>query len=363
MQRLRPLLIPLLALLLLAAPAAEAASPDLVISQVYAGGGNSGATYTNDFVEVFNRGNAAVDLTGWTIQYATAAGTSWSPTALSGSLAPGRHYLVQLASAAAVGAPLPTPDATGTTNLAASGGKIAIADSAAALTCGATAGSCSTAPSVHDLIGYGSASDYEGAGPSSGLSSTTANVRATQGCTDTDSNADDFTTDTPAPRNTSSAAVTCGGGGTLPPSVSQGATVNVDIQQVLSITLEKASVSFGTAAAGQTPAPVGERVTVTSNDAAGYALSVHRSAFTPADLPLGIAATAPAGTQIAPPLAGGGLVAIPITPASDLLLGSSAASSAGGGDQWATSLGFVSALPVVPPGHYAATVTYTVIGR
>src|ERR1041385_1772971 len=116
MQRLRPLLIPLLALLLLAAPAAEAASPDLVISQLYAGGGNSGATYTNDFVELFNRGSAAVDLTGWTIEYATSAGTSWSATALSGNLAPGRHYLAQLASSAAVGSPLPAPDATGTTN-------------------------------------------------------------------------------------------------------------------------------------------------------------------------------------------------------------------------------------------------------
>jgi uncharacterized protein len=33
-----------------------AASPDIVISQVYGGGGNSGAQYTHDFVELFNRG-------------------------------------------------------------------------------------------------------------------------------------------------------------------------------------------------------------------------------------------------------------------------------------------------------------------
>jgi predicted extracellular nuclease len=122
MHHVRILLATLLGAVLLAAPAAHGASADVVVSQVYAGGGNNGATYQNDFVELFNRGTAAVDLSGWTIQYATAAGTSWSATALTGSIAPGRHYLVQLASAAAVGSLLPAPDATGTTNLAASGG-------------------------------------------------------------------------------------------------------------------------------------------------------------------------------------------------------------------------------------------------
>jgi len=100
----------------LVVPAARSASPDVVVSQVYAGGGNAGASFTNDFVELFNRGSSAVDVSGWTVQYASAGGTTWQATALSGSIAPGRHYLVQLASAAAVGAPLPTPDATGTTN-------------------------------------------------------------------------------------------------------------------------------------------------------------------------------------------------------------------------------------------------------
>ena len=60
------------ALALLAVPIASGASPDLVVSQVYAGGGNSGATYANDFVELFNRGSASVDLSGWSLQYATA---------------------------------------------------------------------------------------------------------------------------------------------------------------------------------------------------------------------------------------------------------------------------------------------------
>ena len=80
---------------LLAAPAAKSASPDIVLSQVYAGGGNSGATFTHDFVELFNRGAATIDVGGWTIQYASASGTTWQATALSGSIQPGRYYLVQ----------------------------------------------------------------------------------------------------------------------------------------------------------------------------------------------------------------------------------------------------------------------------
>src|SRR6058998_3328823 len=73
---------------------AQAVSTTVVISQVYGGGGNSGAPYTNDFVELFNRGTSTVSLTGWTVQYASAGGSSWSRTTLSGSIAAGAHYLV-----------------------------------------------------------------------------------------------------------------------------------------------------------------------------------------------------------------------------------------------------------------------------
>jgi len=71
MHRVRLVLALLFAGALLLAPAARSASSDMVVSQVYAGGGNSGATYTNDFVELFNRGSAAVDLSTWSIQYAS----------------------------------------------------------------------------------------------------------------------------------------------------------------------------------------------------------------------------------------------------------------------------------------------------
>jgi hypothetical protein len=363
MHRVRLALALLFAGALLLAPAARSAASDMVVSQVYAGGGNSGATYANDFVELFNRGAAAVDLSTWSIQYASAAGTSWQVTPLSGSVQPGRYYLVGLASAAAVGAPLPTPDTSGTTNLANSGGKVALVRTATALACGATAGSCSADPNVADLLGYGSATDYEGSGPATGLSNTTAAVRAGDGCTDTDSNANDFAGAIPAPRTSATTAVPCSGGPPPGDTVSGNAGVDIDIQSVLSIALERQSISFGNAMAGQSPAAVSERVTVSNTNAAGYALTVHRSAFQPADLPLGMTASAPSGGTIGAQLAGGAKAAIPIAPAPDLLIGTTSATSAAGGDAWPTSVSFTSALPVVPPGRYTATVTYTVIGR
>ncbi len=359
-----PLLVALVfAALLLAAPAAPASSSGVVVSQVYAGGGNSGASFTNDFVELFNAGSSAVSLDGWTVQYASAAGTGWQATTLAGSIAPGHHYLVQLSSAAAIGAPLPIPDATGTSNLAVSGGKVAVVTGSTELSCGASAGSCSGVPGIEDFVGYGSAADYEGASAAAALSSSTAAIRADAGCTDTDSNAADFVADTPTPRNTSFGATSCTGGGGSSGGPTGNASVDVDIQSSLSLALEQPAISFGTASSGTTPAPVSERVTVNSNNAAGYALTVHRTAFTPADLPLGIASTAPPGGTVGPALVGGARAPVPITPTADLLVGTTSAGSASAGDVWPTTLGFTGPLPVVAPGRYSATVTYTLIGR
>ena len=201
MHRVRLLSALLFAVALLVVPAARSASSDMVVSQVYGGGGNSGATYANDFVELFNRGAAAVDLGTWSVQYASATGTSWQVTPLTGSVQPGRYFLVQLASAAAVGAALPTADATGTTNLANSGGKVAVVRTTTALACGGSAGSCSADTNVVDLVGYGSATDFEGSDGAPALGNTTSDVRGAGGCTDTDANDSDFTGATPTPRN------------------------------------------------------------------------------------------------------------------------------------------------------------------
>ena len=357
----RTLLVVALAALLLLPSAATASTSGIVFSQVYGGGGNSGATFRNDFVELFNAGSAPADLSGWSVQYATASGTSWQTTPLSGSIGPGRYFLVQLASGGTVGAALPAADATGTSNLAATSGKIALVSSTAALACGAAAGSCSTTPGVEDLVGYGDASDFEGSGTSAAPSSTLSTVRGDSGCADTGDNANDFSTAAPDPRNSASTAHTCSGTSTS--GANGSAHVDVDVGSVMSVSLDHPSLSFGTTAAGTTPAPLPENLTVSSNNAAGYALTVARTAFSPRDLPLAAGAAAPAGGTLAPPLAGGALVPIPVAPAAALSLGTKDTASTSTGDVWATRIGFSAPIPLVASGRYSATVTYTVVAR
>ncbi|CAN5149658.1 hypothetical protein BH18ACT12_BH18ACT12_09730 [soil metagenome] len=357
----RVLLLALLAALLLFPAAARASASDVVVSQIYGGGGNAGATFRNDYVELFNAGSGTVDLSGWTMQYATAAGTTWQTTALSGTIAPGRHYLIQLASNSDVGAALPPADATGMSNLGGTSGKVALVRGAAELTCGASAGSCSADPLVEDFVGYGSASDFEGAGSAAGLSSTSAALRANDGCTDTGDNAADFAAAAPAPLSSASPALSCASA----PSPGPSGSVNVDLEvaSVLSVSLDRHSLSFGTFTFGDRPEPLPERVTVSSNNTAGYTLVVARTAFAPTDLPLALSATAPTGGALGDALTGGALVPIPITPAAGLTVGTKTASSAAGGDVWATNIGFSSPLPLVATGRYSATVTFTALAR
>ena len=91
----------------------RAISSTLTISQVYGGGGNAGATLKNDFIELYNLGASPVDVTGWSVQYASTAGTSWQKTDLAGVIQPGKYYLIQEAAGANGTLNLPTPNATG----------------------------------------------------------------------------------------------------------------------------------------------------------------------------------------------------------------------------------------------------------
>jgi predicted extracellular nuclease len=200
---------------------AQALFADIVISQVYGGGGNSGATYTHDYIELFNRGTTSISLAGWSVQYASAAGTGnfgSSSTQLTElpnvSLAPGQYLLIQEASTAAVGAPLPTPDVTDASPITMSGtaGKVALVNSASGLGCNGGSTPCTPAQLalIIDLVGYGNANFFEGSGAAPTLSNTTAAFRGNGGCVETDNNSADFTTGTPAPRNTSSPLNPCG---------------------------------------------------------------------------------------------------------------------------------------------------------
>ncbi|MFI5532013.1 lamin tail domain-containing protein [Kitasatospora sp. NPDC051853] len=188
------------ALLSLPGQSAHAVSPDIVISQVYGGGGNSGAPYTHDFIELHNRGTSTVSLAGWTVQYASAGGSSWSTTALTGTIAPGRYHLVREGAGSGSGAALPTPDTIGTLAMSASSGKVALVTNATALTCST---GCATKPGVRDFVGYGSSASSAEGSPTGTLSNTTAALRAGGGATDTDANSADFAVTSPIPRNSS----------------------------------------------------------------------------------------------------------------------------------------------------------------
>ena len=111
----------------------SATRPSIVISQIYGGGGNSGATFKNEFIELFNPGGSAVSVAGRSIQYASAAGTSWQVTNLSGTIQPGVYYLVQESRAGGTTA-LPAPDATGTIAMSGTDGKVALVQATTALT-------------------------------------------------------------------------------------------------------------------------------------------------------------------------------------------------------------------------------------
>ena len=105
----------------LVAQPAQAISADVVISEVYGGGGNTGATFTNDFIELYNRGSTTVDVSEWSVQYGSSTGSS---------------------------------------SMSGTSRKVALVTNQTALPCGAD---CDTNAAVRDFVGYGSANDFEAA--------------------------------------------------------------------------------------------------------------------------------------------------------------------------------------------------------
>lgn len=180
---------------------AHAVSSGLVISQVYGGGGNSGAPYTHDFVEIYNGSSSSRSVGGLSIQYASATGTGHFgantgqltelPTI---DLAPGGYFLVQMAGGPA-GAPLPIPDFIDATpiNMAASAGKVALVNGISSLGCNGSSTPCSPTQEARiiDRVGYGSANYFEGSSAAPTVSNTTSIIRTT-GNVDTDQNGSDF---------------------------------------------------------------------------------------------------------------------------------------------------------------------------
>jgi hypothetical protein len=178
----------------------------LVISQVYGGGGTSAATYKNDFVELRNLTSSPISLAGYSVQYASAAGTSWLAALLTGTVPAGAYFLVQLGGNSGLAA-LPTPDAipTNPLNLSGTAGKIALVNGTTALS-----DTCPVGAAIIDFVGYGTtATCFEGPAPTAATSSTTSVQRVQSACSDLNNNNGDFAVGAPNPRNSTTATSPC----------------------------------------------------------------------------------------------------------------------------------------------------------
>ena len=214
----------LLSLVLLLLPLAGRAQ--VVISQLYGGGGGNtaGPVYTRDYVELFNRGTAAVNISNYAIQYASAAGTAYAVNAVTATpatainLQPGQYYTVVLGGAGTAGATIVQGTGAGQADYVATAGssisntaaKIALTSNNTALV-GTTATTPPTSAALVDFVGFGAtASAYEGAGAAPAPTSTaTALFRAGSGCTDANSNNLDFSNAAPVLRNMSTTLAPC----------------------------------------------------------------------------------------------------------------------------------------------------------
>ena len=239
---------------------ATMSNAQIVISEVYGGGGGSTAVYMNDFVELVNLGSTAATLSGANLQYASATGTfnSYAPLP-SITLNPGQKFLIEMVPATAnpVAAALPTADykvtsnlniATGVSynggfNMSAANGKIALANAVSAVT-------AANGANVVDFIGYGSATMFEGAAAAPLLDATKS---ATRTAGDTNNNGADFAALAPTPTNSvlavsdvNSAKITLVKNSNVNKTIVFGAKANVQIISANGQVVKTASVSENT---------------------------------------------------------------------------------------------------------------------
>ena len=223
--------------------ALAAPSTSIVISQVYGAGGNVGATYKSDFIELHNNSTTPVNVAGWSVQYAAATSASWTVIPLSGTIQPGAYYLAG-GTAGSNGITIPTPEVTFTVTMAAGAGKVALSTSTTALAVMNPTGGAT----IVDFVGFGTtANAFEGAAVAPTPNTTNSIARQFSGSLDTDNNSTDFVAGLVTPRNSLSPIYVPGD--TTPPIVTTFSPANnatgVAVGASLSITFDE-SVSAGT---------------------------------------------------------------------------------------------------------------------
>jgi hypothetical protein len=154
----------------------------IVITEIQTG---SVAQSGEEFVELHNPTDEPLDLTGWTLEYKSAAGSDWMvKSTLSGFVQPRGFYLI-----ASSGYLSETADAVMSSGLAAGGGHIRLAEN----------------ETVHDLVGWGTADSPEQTAVSAPPAGHSVKRRldADGRFVDNDDNGSDFAlSDTPEPQST-----------------------------------------------------------------------------------------------------------------------------------------------------------------
>jgi trimeric autotransporter adhesin len=250
----------------------------VVISQVYGGGGNSGAPINADFIELHNVTGSPVPISGWSVQYAGSTASVWEVQVIPANttLAAGAYYLVRASSPGSNGSALPTPDLSANFLMSSSSAKVALVGNSTALST-----ACPTI-GVLDLVGYGTAANcFEGSGPTANLGNSIAALRQNAGCLDTDDNAADFQLAAPNPRNSATPASICAPlpemnvllGGTNQPVGSTVTFGNTPANSTVSLTLT--IQNRGTAALSLTGTPL---VAISGMNAADFAITQPGSA-------------------------------------------------------------------------------------
>lgn len=175
-----------------------AISPDIRISQVYAGG-FSGRVWNQDFVELFNASGASVSLDGWVLARGSsgAAGLDVVFAMPPGAVVPPcSYYLIALGPVQGSGFAF-AADATCAMPLCAlssPSGQVGIKF------VNAVSGEPCTLPTWHDVVGYGAASCFEGDGAAPGTAGAVSIVRIGNGMVDSDQNWIDFHASGAVPR-------------------------------------------------------------------------------------------------------------------------------------------------------------------
>lgn len=202
--------------------AQSTADPNIRISQIYMRGGEAGATFQNDYVELFNRGQTDVDVSGWSLNISNFAGTPPNIQISSTNIKffsspnlimrPGGHLLIKFGGGSN-GQPITAPDINlSPFPLSDVGGQIILLPKDQTL----PFHYCPAAPdltgTVVDYVGYGTAICYEGTvapvpPPDKAL------LRVAGGCIDNNDNLADFQLATPDPRTRLSGLTPCGSPG------------------------------------------------------------------------------------------------------------------------------------------------------